>query len=52
MNMKCEKIKICYKHIKGDLISLASIRNSFSSSELSYLFIQTDAKIRFFIKKV
>ena len=41
--MKCERIKISFKHLTFSL----NIRNSFSSSKLSYPFIQTNTKISF-----
>ena len=41
--MKCERIKICFKHLTFSL----NMRNTFSSSKLSYPFIQTNTKISF-----
>ena len=41
--MKCERMKICFKHLTFSL----NIRNTFSSSKLSYPFIQTNTKISF-----
>ena len=40
--MRKKKIQ---KHLKGDINSSASIRNTFSSSKLSYPFIQRYGKV-------